>query len=77
MSARWFPASQYLAAKHYAITTARALNGACEIGIEKFSEYGRAGYRAGFHLPKPENRQGFELRCEVVRAADPLPDVNP
>lgn len=71
---KWFPESDYLAAKHYAIMQARAGLPGYEQGIEKFSEYGRKGWRV-FSLPKPENRQGFELRCETVRASDPLPMV--
>jgi hypothetical protein len=70
---KWFPASQYKQALHYAITQARALNGRFEIGLEKFAEYGKPGFRAGFILPKPENRSGFELRCEAISATDPLP----
>lgn len=69
---KWFPASEYKAAHRYAVEVARSINGRCEIGIEKFSEYGKPGFRAGFLLPKPQNRSGFELRCEVVTAADPL-----
>jgi hypothetical protein len=75
VSARFFPADQYREALHYAITVARSLDGRFEIGIEKFTEYGKSGFRAGFLLPRPENRFGFELRCEVVRAADPLPAI--
>lgn len=37
----------------------------CDIGIEAAKEYGRLVYRL-LGLPKPANRQGFELRCEVV-----------
>jgi hypothetical protein len=29
------------------------------------------GFRI-FSLPKPENRYGFELRCEVIHPDDPL-----
>lgn len=36
-----------------------------EVGLEKFNWLGRNGYRV-FNLPKPENRYGFELRCETV-----------
>ena len=35
-----------------------------EVGLEWLGTYG--GWRS-FLLPRPENRQGFELRCEVVR----------
>lgn len=70
---RWFPAHQYVQAQHYAITTARGLGQQRDVGLERLSEFGKPGYRAGFVLPKPENRQGFELRCEVYRASDPLP----
>ena len=42
-----------------------------ETGIEKTKEFNTPGFRV-HHLPKPENRCGFELRCEVVRPTDPL-----
>ena len=42
-----------------------------EVGLEKFSEFGKPGFRV-FSLPKPENRCGFELRCQVVGPNDPL-----
>lgn len=71
----WFPEDQYLFAKRYAIGVARHYEGRFEVGIEKMSEYGRPGYRAGFLLPKAENRMGYELKCEVVRATDPLPET--
>ena len=70
---KWFPEGEYQAALRHAIEVARSLNGRFEVGIEKFSEYGKPGLRSGFLLPKPQNRSGFELRCEVVRASDPLP----
>lgn len=41
-----------------------------EVGLEGFKEYGKPGFRV-FHLPKPENRYGFELRCQVVRPDEP------
>lgn len=72
---RWFPASQYAEALHHAITTARQLGGRVEVGLEKFAEYGKPGFRSGFHLPRPEHRSGFELRCEAVKASDPLPAI--
>lgn len=42
-----------------------------EVGLLKATEYGKPVFQV-FNLPKPENRQGFELRCEVVRPSDPL-----
>lgn len=72
MSAKWFPESEYKAAHAYAVQCARDLGGKYEMGLEKFKEYGKSGYRAGFMLPRPENRTGFELRCEAVKASDPL-----
>lgn len=41
-----------------------------ETGIEKASEFNRTMFRV-HHLPRPENRSGFELRCEIVRPSDP------
>ena len=42
-----------------------------EVGLEKFKEYNTPGFRV-FSLPKPENRYGHELRCEIVRPTDPV-----
>lgn len=42
-----------------------------ETGVLKAKEYNRDVFQV-IHLPKPENRQGFELRCEVVGPGDPL-----
>jgi hypothetical protein len=57
-----------------AITLARIMGR--EVGIEKFRD-GR-GAREGYvvrNLPKAENRTGWELRCEVVRPDDPMPEI--
>lgn len=75
MAAEWFPADQYKQALAHAITTARQFEGRFQIGLEKFSEYGKPGFRSGFLLPKPENRCGFELRCEAINASDTLPAI--
>lgn len=42
-----------------------------ETGIEKMNQFGKEVFLV-HHLPKPENRYGFELRCEVVKPDDPL-----
>ena len=42
-----------------------------EVGLEKFKEYNTPGFRV-FSLPNPENRYGFELRCQIVRPDEPL-----
>ena len=59
----------YSEAHTAAINLARQLGK--EVGLEKFKEFNTKGFRI-FHLPKPENRHGFELRCEVVKPSDPL-----
>ncbi len=41
-----------------------------DAGIEKMNEFGRTVYSAKL-LPKPENRYGWELRCEVVKPGAP------
>lgn len=47
-------------------------NKAVDYGIEKASPlYGKGRFRV-FRLPALQNRFGFELRCEVVKASDPL-----
>jgi hypothetical protein len=44
-----------------------------EVGLEKSPKgyYKKDGYLV-IHLPKPENRYGHELRCQVVRPDEPL-----
>lgn len=41
-----------------------------ETGIEKANEFGKTVFRV-HSLPKPENRCGFELRCEIIQPEDP------
>lgn len=42
-----------------------------EVGIERVDNpLDGKGYRV-IHLPKPENRCGFELRCQVVSPSEP------
>lgn len=41
-----------------------------DVGIWRQEEYGKDGYNIR-SLPKPENRYGHELRCEVVSPSDP------
>ena len=43
-----------------------------EVGIEPFGYPGKHKNYVVRHLPKPENRCGWELRCEVVGPTDPL-----
>jgi hypothetical protein len=52
-----------------AVLLARSLGR--EIGILRTKEYGRDGFNV-LHLPKRENRYGFELSCEIVSPTDPL-----
>lgn len=59
----------YKAAHTAAVKLARLLGR--EVGILRQKEFGRDGFNV-YHLPKPENRYGFELRCQVVRPTDPL-----
>lgn len=56
--------TDYKEAHTYAVELARTLGR--ETGIEKAKEFGQLGFNV-HHLPKVENRCGFELRCEVVR----------
>ncbi len=42
-----------------------------EVGILKAKEYNKTVFQV-IHLPKPENRFGFEARAEVVSPSDPL-----
>ena len=50
-----------------AVAQADRLN--MDVGIERDALNG--GYRT-FLLPRPENRYGYELRCEVVKPRTPL-----
>ncbi len=61
--------TDWKAAHTAAVLLARQLGR--EIGILRQKEFGKDGYNV-YHLPKPENRFGFELRCEVVKPSDPL-----
>ena len=60
---------EWKAAHTAAVELARLLKR--EVGIEKANEYGKQVFRV-HTLPRPENRYGFELRCEIVRPSDPL-----
>lgn len=42
-----------------------------DVGIWHQEEYGKDGYNIR-SLPRPENRYGHELRCEVVTPKDPI-----
>ena len=42
-----------------------------EVGILKAKEYTSTVFQV-MHLPRPENRYGLELRCEVVGPTDPI-----
>lgn len=62
---------EYRDAFNAAVELARFLKR--ETGIEKV----RCPFRKReifkvYSLPKPENRQGFELRCQIVRPDEPL-----
>lgn len=59
----------YREAHRAAVLLARQLKR--EVGILRQLEFGKVGFNV-YHLPKPQNRQGFELRCEVVSPTDPL-----
>ena len=53
----------------HAVKLARQLGR--EVGILKAKEYNKTVFQV-LHLPRPENRYGFELRCELVSPDDPL-----
>ncbi len=52
-----------------AVLKARRLN--IDVGIEKVKPFGRTAYAVRL-LPRPENRCGWELRCEVVTPSSPI-----
>ena len=58
----------YHDAHEAAISLARASG--LDVGLAKGNEYGRTVFTLRY-LPKPENRCGHELRCEIVRPTDP------
>lgn len=45
-----------------------------DMGVEKANEFGKTVYRVKM-LPNPENRYGWELRCEVVHPYLPKAEV--
>lgn len=51
-----------------AVKLARELNR--EVGLWAANEYGKPVFNIR-SLPRPENRYGHELRCEVVGPTDP------
>lgn len=55
--------ADYHEARRYAQKRANSLG--LSFGIEAANEFGRRGHTVKM-LPRPDNRQGFELRCEVV-----------
>jgi len=59
----------YREAHTYAVKLARMLGR--ETGIEATRHYGKPVFCV-HTLPKPEHRQGFELRVEVVHPSDPI-----
>ena len=54
-------------ARRFATQRSRMLR--IDVGIEYNSLF---KYYHTFLLPRPESRQGFELRCEVVKPTDPV-----
>lgn len=58
----------YKNAFNHAVDKANSCN--CDVGIQKAREFGSTVYNV-FLLPKPENRYGHELTCEVVRPGTP------
>lgn len=42
-----------------------------EVGIERMRQFGKDVFLV-HRLPAAQFRQGFELRCEIVRPDDPL-----
>ena len=71
MSMRFEGPNGYRNAFNYAVKLARELNR--ETGLYHQNEFGYDGYNV-CHLPKPENRYGFELRCQIVKPDEPLMD---
>jgi len=62
--------SDYQSAHNAAVERARQYQ--CDVGLENAGPlYGKGKFRI-FLLPRPENRQGSELRCQVVRSDDPI-----
>ncbi len=58
----------YKDARAYAIAQTRSLRMAH--GIERVHDYTRDGEWHVMGLPRPENRQGYELRCEAIEVQD-------
>jgi hypothetical protein len=62
----WVTVELYRAAR--AEAQAKADIAQCDAGIEKNDVFKRF---MTFLLPRPENRTGYELRCEVVHPNEP------
>ena len=62
--------NSYNEALRAAVTMARTHKQ--EVGLERNPLFGNYSV---FLLPRPENRSGHELRCEVVRPSDPMPEA--
>jgi hypothetical protein len=60
---------EWKAAHTEAVNIARLLGH--DVGLLKAKEYDKDVFQV-FPLPKPQNRAGFELRCEVVGPTDPI-----
>jgi hypothetical protein len=56
-----------------AVKLARFLNH--DVGIWRAVEFGRDGFNIR-SLPRPKNRYGHELRCEVVSPSDPRGNID-
>ena len=67
-----YPAADYAGAFNHAAMAARRFGH--DHGIEAATEYGRKVLRVKM-LPTPQNRYGWELRCEVVTPDAPLMGV--
>ena len=61
--------TDWKAAHTAAVLLARELKR--DVGIWRQEEFGRDGYNIR-SLPRPENRYGHELRCEVVSPDDSI-----
>lgn len=57
----------YEEARKFALKRAKQLN--MDVGIEAVKEFGHKRFSV-IGLPREENRQGYELRVEVVKPTD-------
>jgi len=61
--------TDYIEAHNYAVENAKKYN-QC-YGIEKMNQFGKNGFSVKMVSNNPNNRTGWEIRCEIVTPDSP------